>query len=78
MGNGDWRKIKPARSMRYCVRAEKDSGGVQEIGLGHDLEAEIAFAKKYYAQHGVNVWVWDLRTGATLWRSPRVAKGAGR
>lgn len=62
---------------RYCVRAE-GPGGIEEIGLGHDLAAEIAFAQRYHAERGVNVWVWNLSTGRTEWRSPRLAKGAGR
>jgi hypothetical protein len=62
---------------RYCVRAE-GPGGIEEIGLGHDLAAEIAFAERYHAQHGASVSVWDLVAARSVWRSQRVAKAAGR
>jgi hypothetical protein len=77
MGRAKQGKQKKQGHARYCVRAE-GPGGIEEIGLGHDLAAEIAFARRYHAEHGVNVWVWSLKDGKTCWRSPRLAKGAGR
>jgi len=41
-------------------------GKVQEIGIGTDLAVLISHAKKYHDQHGCDVWVWNVRTGATL------------
>jgi len=55
---------RPAReSTRYSARVRQPSGRIQEIGIGTDPAEMIALAKKHHAEHGWNVWVWNVRTG---------------
>jgi hypothetical protein len=69
-------KRNSAPPVRFSVRAETATG-IQEIGLGNDMNAEIAFAAAYHAAHRVKVWVWDMHTGRTVHRIERAAAAAG-
>jgi hypothetical protein len=58
------RKSKPSPT-RYCARVQTPTG-IEEIGIGTELEKLIAQAKKHHDKYGLNVWVWNVRTGETL------------
>ena len=70
------KRQQAGRSGHYCVRTEID-GHVTEIGSGIDLSEETAFAEQYHASHGRKVWIWDVRTGQTVYRIAREARAAG-
>jgi hypothetical protein len=67
ISNGSGRK--PARS-RYSVRTDGPRG-IEEIGIGTDLNAEIAFARRHHGATRQKTWVWDVHTGMTLHRIER-------
>jgi hypothetical protein len=66
---------------RFCARVQAPDGKIQELGTGVDLRKMIALAKKHHAQNGWNVWVWNVRTGETLFgiaRAQRVLKAGAQ
>lgn len=70
------RSTEPARP-RYSVRTDGPRG-IEEIGSGIDLNAEVAFARRHHGATGQKTWVWDVRSGLTLHRIERgeAAQGA--
>jgi hypothetical protein len=63
------RSIEPARP-RYSVRTDGPRG-IEEIGTGIDLNAEIAFARRHHGATRQKTWIWDIRTGMTVHRIER-------
>lgn len=63
------RSIEPARP-RYSVRTDGPRG-IEEIGTGTDLNAEIAFARRHHSATRQKTWIWDIRTGMTVHRIER-------
>ena len=51
---------------RYSARAQKPDGTIQELGISADSLQMIRLAKNHHAEHGSNVWVWNVRTGETV------------
>jgi hypothetical protein len=41
---------------------------IEEIHIGTDLQQAIAAAERHHAKHGYQTWVWNVRTGETLYR----------
>jgi hypothetical protein len=57
----------PAGAIRYSVRSQPTSGGaIREIGITNNYQEAVEWAKKDEAL-GLNVWVWNLRTGVTVY-----------
>jgi hypothetical protein len=68
---------KPPARARYSARAWEPGSPIVEIATGNDLERLIAAAEAHHAQHpGRKIWIWCLRTGATLHRCQAGTKGA--
>ena len=63
------RSIAPVRP-RYSVRTDGPRG-IEEIGTGIDLNAEIAFARRHHSATRQKTWIWDIRTGMTVHRIAR-------
>lgn len=69
------------RSMtRYSVRVQADGGTVREVGLGTNVQTEIAYAIRYAERFSCSVWVVNTSTRKTIYRvegTPLIAMTAG-
>lgn len=64
------------RAPRYSVRTALDegprgTGRTEEVGITADLEQAVDWAWERHRQTGAQVWIWDVATGATLYRIKR-------
>jgi hypothetical protein len=50
---------------------------IVEIGIGIDLDGQIAFAQRHHARTGEKTWVWNVKTGATVLMLKRDSRAAG-
>jgi len=72
---------KRAGATRFSARAFIGSR-VQEIGIDPDLGKVVAHARSHHEKCGQPTWVWNVRTGATVFRiggdSRRALESGGR
>jgi len=77
MNNGRNAASKPTR---YSVRFQEGSR-IEEVFIGTKLETAIRRAKRHHSDHGFKTWVWNVRTGETLFQMDapsQSAAGGGR
>jgi hypothetical protein len=62
---------------RYGVRAICD-GVIGDVGkLSENLGLRIAVAKQHRSRYGLETWVWNLRSGETVFRAKPKGRAAG-
>lgn len=71
---------KPRRkgTTRYSVRVQGPAGKIDELAIDVNLPALIQLAKDHHDQHGLRVWVWNVRTGETLFEMSQLPKPPSR
>jgi hypothetical protein len=73
-------KSRRKGTTRYSVRVQEPGGKIRELAIDVNPEALTRLAKEHHDQHGWRVWVWNVRTGETLFEinAPAVQKAGAR
>jgi hypothetical protein len=71
---------KPRQKTRFSVRVQEPDGKIHELEIGYKPAILIELAKEHHERHGWRAWVWNVRTGETLFEinAPAVQKAGAR
>ncbi len=61
-------RTRSLSATRYAARVQFADGRIEEIGIGPDPKAVISQAKLHHSEHRLKTWVWNVRTGETIFR----------
>jgi hypothetical protein len=69
--------VRPTRKrvalIRYSARTITGAGGIAEITIGADLKRVLARARSHHRRSGQPTWVWNVRTGESVYQIGEVS-----